>query len=74
MQRVEQMLKSSPLAICHRTFGLRVELAKTMLFNSASTFGIEASRITDDKTQQYSYEPFDNRPQYRAFNIYYRTA
>lgn len=32
MQRVEQMLKSSPLAICHRTFGLRVELAKTLVY------------------------------------------
>lgn len=32
MQRVEQILKSSPLAICHRTFGLRVELAKTLVY------------------------------------------
>lgn len=55
-----------------KNFGLPTAIST--LFSSATTFGIEASRITDDKTQQYSYEPFDNRPQYRAFNIYYRTA
>lgn len=51
-------------------------LPKTMgvLFNPGNVYGIEAWRITDNASQQYSYEPFDNRPKYRAFNIYFRTA
>ena len=53
-------------------FGLPKAL--TTLFSNGNAFGIEASRITDDASSQYSYEPFDNRPKYRAFNIYFRTA
>ena len=37
-------------------------------------YGFEASRIVNDQDEQYSYKPFDNRPKYRAFNIYFRTA
>lgn len=37
-------------------------------------YGFEASRIVSDQDKQYSYKPFDNRPKYRAFNIYFRTA
>lgn len=48
--------------------------ALSVLFDSGGTYGIEASRITDNPSQQYSYKPFDNRPKYRAFNIYFRTA
>lgn len=44
------------------------------LFNQGNVYGIEASRITDNASEQYSYKPFDNRPKYRAFNIYFRTA
>ncbi len=44
------------------------------LFSPGTTYGIEASRITDNASEQYSYKPFDNRPKYRAFNIYFRTA
>ena len=44
------------------------------LFSQGNMYGIEASRITYNASEQYSYEPFDNRPKYRAFNIYFRTA
>lgn len=55
-----------------QNFGL--PKAMGVLFNPGNVYGIEASRITDNASQQYSYEPFDNRPKYRAFNIYFRTA
>lgn len=48
--------------------------AMGVLFNPGNMYGIEASRITDNASEQYSYEPFDNRPKYRAFSIYFRTA
>lgn len=38
------------------------------------SYGFEASRITGNASEQYSYKPFDNRPKYRAFNIYFRTT
>lgn len=39
-------------------------------------YGFEVSRIVDNHNTdgQYSYKPFDNRPKYRAFRIYFRTA
>lgn len=54
------------------SFGLH----KTMstLFNPGNVYGIETWRVTDDVSKQYSYKPFDNRPKYRAFSIYFRTA
>lgn len=55
-----------------QNFGL--PKAMGVLFNPGNVYGIEASRITDNASEQYSYEPFDNRPKYRAFNIYFRTA
>lgn len=53
-------------------FGLPKTLG--VLFSPGNMYGIEAWRITDNPSQQYSYKPFDNRPKYRAFNIYFRTA
>lgn len=52
------------------------DLPKAMgiLFSPGNVYGIEASRITDNANEQYSYKPFDNRPKYRAFSIYFRTA
>lgn len=55
-----------------KNFGLPT--AMSILFGPSNVYGIEASRITDKASEQYSYEPFDNRPKYRAFNIYFRTA
>lgn len=55
-----------------KNFGLPAQLST--LFSNGNMFGIEASRITDNASEQYSYEPFDNRPKYRAFSIYFRTA
>ena len=55
-----------------REFGLPTNIST--LFNSGSTYGIDASRIAHNKNDQYSYQSFDNRPKYRAFNIYFRTA
>lgn len=55
-----------------KDFGLPTQMST--LFSKGNMFGIEASRITDNASKQYSYEPFDNRPKYRAFNIYFRTA
>lgn len=51
-------------------------LPKTMstLFSPGNMYGIETWRVTDNPNEQYSYKPFDNRPKYRAFNIYFRTA
>ena len=55
-----------------KNHGLPTQLST--LFNPGSTYGIETWRITDNASEQYSYKPFDNRPKYRAFNIYFRTA
>lgn len=55
-----------------KNHGLPTQLST--LFSNGNMFGIEASRITDNANEQYSYEPFDNRPKYRAFSIYFRTA
>ena len=44
------------------------------LFSPGNMYGIETWRVTDNPSQQYSYTPFDNRPKYMAFNIYFRTA
>lgn len=55
-----------------KNFGLPRSMG--VLFSPGNMYGIEASRITDNASEQYSYEPFDNRPKYRAFNIYFRTA
>lgn len=55
-----------------KDYGLPKQLS--VLFSSGSTYGIEVSRISKNASEQYSYEPFDNRPKYRAFNIYFRTA
>lgn len=54
------------------SFGLPKALAT--LFTNGTTYGIEAMRITNNKDSQYSYTPFDNRPKFRAFSIYFRTA
>lgn len=52
-------------------------LPKALSYLSQSeghSFGFEVSRLTDKQDEQYSYTSFDNRPKYRAFNIYFRTA
>lgn len=55
-----------------KSYGLPKQLST--LFSQGSVYAIEASRISDNASEQYSYKPFDNRPKYRAFNIYFRTA
>lgn len=56
------------------TFGLPKAL--DFLAPGNGVYGFEVTRIADGKNRdaQYSYKPFDNRPKYRAFNIYFRTA
>lgn len=48
--------------------------AISTLFDKGAELGIEVMRIADKKDDMYSHTPFDNRPKYRAFNIYFRTA